>query len=377
MKHEKEPESNVGKHEKRTEHKGLRRTLMIVGIVLGVIAVLWAAVYLVVNSYLGKINYDDGRQDESSVSDDADVPVLPEEDEKSDAPDSAQDVIDQATNQIEENLSQEDLAVRNTEELTNILLIGSDTRQSGTAGRSDTMMLLTIDREREIVALTSLMRDMYVYVPDHGNMRINAAYAYGGAQLLIDTIEANFKIEIDNYAAIDFYAFVEAIDAIGGVTMDISYDEFYGVNLAIEKYNKIIGDPYDDGLLTTSGEDILLTGKQALGYARNRHFPMGDFDRTAHQRKLVEALFARAKSADLSELDALLDAVLPGVTTDMSQVEILSWMVLAPSILQYEFSTYRIPIDGAYGEIVLGGADMLSVDFEKNIAELHRIIYGE
>ena len=158
--------------------------------------------------------------------------------------------------------------------------------------------------------------------------------------------------------------------------MDITYDDFYGVNLAIEKYNKTLGLPYDDGKLTTYGE-IQLTGKQALGYARNRHFPLGDFDRTAHQRALVAAIFEKAKSADLTQLDALLNAILPGITTDMSETQILSWMVLVPTVLQYDFETYRIPIDDSYQGVTIGGASMLSIDFEKNIAALHRIIYGE
>ncbi len=186
------------------------------------------------------------------------------------------------------------------------------------------------------------MRDMYVYVPDYGNTRINNAFARGGASLLIDTIEANFKIEIDYYAAIDFFSFVDAIDAIGGVTVDISYDDFYGVNLAIEKYNKTIGAAYDDGKLTEYGE-VNLTGKQALGYARNRHFPRGDFDRTEHQRILLSAVFEKVKSSDLSQIDGLLNAILPGITTDMPETQVLSWIVLAPTILQYDFPNVPHP----------------------------------
>ena len=143
-----------------------------------------------------------------------------------------------------------------------------------------------------------------------------------------------------------------------------------------DRYNETLGLPYDDGKLTTYGE-INLTGKQALGYARNRHFPRGDFDRTEHQRILMSAIFEKVKASDLTQLDALLDAILPGITTDMTETQILSWIVLAPTILQYDFQTYRIPIDGSYQGVTIGGASMLSIDFDSNIAELHRIIYGE
>lgn len=357
-----------GKHQKKS---ALRKPLIIIGIIVGVLAVLVLAAYLVIHSYLSKINYDDGSKPPVSG-----VPLEPEEEDEGDEPDSPQHEIDAAGQKIDENLKKEQEARRNTKDLTNILLIGSDTRYVGQPGRSDTMMLLTINREDETVSLTSLMRDMYVYVPDYGNTRINNAFARGGAQLLIDTIEANFKIEIDYYAAIDFYSFVDAVDAIGGVTVDVSYDDYYGVNLAIEKYNKTLGLSYSDGKLTEYGE-INLTGKQALGYARNRHFPRGDFDRTEHQRVLVSAIFEKAKQADLVQLDALLNAILPGITTDMPETQILSWMVLAPTILQYDFETYRIPIEGSYQGVTIGGASMLSLDFDANIAELHRIVYGE
>lgn len=355
-----------GKHEKRSP---LRKPLIVIGSIVGVLVILALAAYLVLHSYLSKINYDDG-------STPPPVMDVPEEPEDAKEPDSPQHEIDEAEQKIDENLQKEMEARKNTKDLTNILLIGSDTRYVGQPGRSDTMLLLTIDRDEEKISLTSLMRDMYVYVPDYGNTRINNAFARGGASLLIDTIEANFKIEIDYYAAIDFFSFVDAIDAIGGVTVDISYDDFYGVNLAIEKYNKTIGAAYDDGKLTEYGE-INLTGKQALGYARNRHFPRGDFDRTEHQRILLSAVFEKVKSSDLSQIDGLLNAILPGITTDMPETQVLSWIVLAPTILQYDFETYRIPIEDSYQGVTIGGASMLSIDFEKNIEELHRIIYGE
>ena len=88
-------------------------------------------------------------------------------------------------------------------------------------------------------------------------------------------------------------------------------------------------------------------------------------------------MFEKIKQSDLSQLDALLNAILPGITTDMTETQILSWIVLAPTVLQYDFQTYRIPIDGSYQGVTIGGASMLSLDFDANIAELHRIIYGE
>jgi anionic cell wall polymer biosynthesis LytR-Cps2A-Psr (LCP) family protein len=176
----------------------------------------------------------------------------------------------------------------------------------------------------------------------------------------MDTVEANFKIEVHNYAAIDFFAFVDAIDAIGGVSVEVEENDLWGLN----------------GLVTEAGEQVLM-GEQALAFARNRKFPSADFIRTENQRHMLSRLFAKMKDADLATIDAALDAILPGITTDMSELQLISWITLAPKLLGYELATYRLPIDDSYSHISLNGASMLSLDFDKNVEYLYDIIHDE
>ncbi|MBE6936771.1 MAG: LytR family transcriptional regulator [Ruminococcaceae bacterium] len=359
-----QPETELRPSEKPSKTK---KILLIVGIILGALALLIAGLAILLHSYLGKINYDSftvSPLPPQPIGDEVQTVLPPVE--ASGEEDSSQEEIDAAQLLIEENLKKEREAIRNTGNLANFLLVGSDTRNVGGSGRSDTMILVSINHDEKRISLISLMRDTYVYIPGYYNTRINAAYALGGSQLLIDTIETNFHVEIDNYAAIDFFAFEDAIDALGGVTIEVTWDDLYGMNKKLDYENQI----HEAG-------ELHLNGAQALMFARNRSYPQGDFVRTANQRKLISAIFNEAKSAGLSKVDAILDAVLPGITTDMSEMKLLSWVVLAPSMLNYELETYRVPIDGSYEDVTIGGAQMLSVDFDANIRELHRIIYGE
>ncbi len=372
--------------EKKPRRWTKKHTLRLVGGILGVLLLLAAAGWLILHRYLSKINYSDGVRQPEPAALEAVVPEepgpegialpLPDgEDEK--LADSDPEEIDEADRIIDENLRREREAEENTPEITNILLIGSDTRVAGAQGRSDTMLLLTVNRRTETLSLTSLLRDMYVYIPGYGNRRINTAFALGGEALLRETIETNFDIDIDYYATIDFYSFIAAIDALGGVRLDISQQEFYGVNYAIGKYNKDLYLPYGDGYLTEYGEGILLNGKQTLGYVRNRQFTDGDFSRTHHQRLLARTLFAAVQEAGLLKLDALLNAFLPGITTDIPESQMLYWMVLENKILRYELKTGCIPVEGSYRNITVGGANVLSIDFETNRQALHDIIHAE
>ena len=108
------------------------------------------------------------------------------------------------------------------EGVTNVLLIGNDSRDAGEDGRSDAMILLSISNETKTIHLTSLLRDMYVDIPGHDGNRLNAAYAYGGSKLLMETIEENFDIEVNRYMLVNFQAFANLVDAVGGVELDVT-----------------------------------------------------------------------------------------------------------------------------------------------------------
>lgn len=118
--------------------------------------------------------------------------------------------------------------------ITNILLAGTDGRPGEKNSRSDAMMILTVDSKNKSLKLTSLNRDTYVDIPGHGEEKLTHAYAYGGVNLLVETIENNFEIDIQNYAVVDFYSFMDIVDALGGVEVDVHKNEINEINKFIK-----------------------------------------------------------------------------------------------------------------------------------------------
>jgi len=172
---------------------------------------------------------------------------------------------------------QDDLV--NDSMVLNVLLIGSDSMSVGDGGRSDSMILLSLDARHKKIKLTSLMRDIWVTIPGHGQDRLNASYAFGGPQLTMETIAKNFGILVDRYAVVDFEGFLKIIDILGGVDLELTADECAYIN----KYSQ------DKHTLRGSGVKHL-TGLQALHYSRDRNSIGSDYDRTSRQRNLLKAL---------------------------------------------------------------------------------------
>lgn len=268
--------------------------------------------------------------------------------------------------------------------LLNILLIGSDSRdEENDRGRSDSMMLLTINKETEEIFLTSFMRDMYVSIPGKGNNRINAAYAYGGADLLMDTIEENFRIPVDKYIEIGFDTFMDVIDSCGGISgIPMTEEELECMNGYMHEINKLHGldlkDGYHDGKPDADGT-YSLTGKQALSYSRIRYVSNGeesnDFGRTARQRTVILALYDKIKDLNMLELNKLLLDILPNVKTNIEKGEFFSLLLDCGKYISYDITESRIPIDGSYDALKVNRMSVIGVDFNKNIEYLHNMLY--
>ena len=170
--------------------------------------------------------------------------------------------------------------------VSNVLLIGTDSRDlSQERGRSDSMILASINKKTRELTLTSFLRDSYVYIDDeYGYGKLNAAYSYGGAGLLMDTIESNYGVRIDDYILISFAACANVIDAVGGVKLDLTDEEADAVNeILISEVNELMGDDRNDDLLDCGGEQKL-DGKQALSYSRIRYVGNADFDDTGSEK---------------------------------------------------------------------------------------------
>lgn len=256
----------------------------------------------------------------------------------------------------------------------NILIIGTDARNSDTDGRSDCIIIVSINRRYGKIVMTSILRDSYVTIPGYGENRINAAYQYGGADLLVQTIEENFKIGIDHYVKVDFFSFINIIDAIGGVEIDVDDGEAQYVNMYLCEINNLLGVEQGDGNLTTTGLQTL-SGKQALAYSRIRYIGT-DFARTGRQREVINAMISKAKTLDPLTLLSVANDILPELTTDISDSD-MAWLIMqAPLFLLYDTSEGQVPADGTWSNYTTAaGAEVLSIDFEANIEILQSTIY--
>lgn len=237
----------------------------------------------------------------------------------------------------------------------NIMLFGEDNSHGDEHGRSDTMIMMTIDNNHKKLKLTSFQRDTYVYIPGQGYNKLNASYNEGGAKLSIQTIEANFGIKIDRYAVVDFDSFKKIIDTLGGVDMEITQDEIDYINYQMYKNNQV-----DTPAAITDAPGIVhLNGQEALWYARNRGLSIGedgntigidgdDWDRTSRQRKLLETIFNSMKDADLGQIVSIVSSVGPLVTTNLKKDEITALVSHSLTYLSYDVEQYYVPETGLW-----------------------------
>lgn len=247
--------------------------------------------------------------------------------------------------------------------LVNILLIGQDRREGDSSARSDTMILCTLHKETAQVTLTSFLRDLYVTIPGHGDNRINAAYAFGGGELLADTLKENFAVHVDGIVEVDFTQFSRIIDMAGGVTMELRQDEADAINAAT-------------GSNLTAGEQWL-TGSQALVYSRIRNLDSdGDFSRTNRQRKVISALVRAYRNADLSQVLSMVTQALPMICTDMSKLTLLRYAAEFFPALAGSLSSQQVPGEGAYSNQVIDDMAVLVADKEEITGFLRQTLLG-
>ncbi len=260
-------------------------------------------------------------------------------------------------------------------DIMNILLIGVDSREDDHQSLSDSMILLSIDNKSKTIHLNSFMRDMYVRIPGYGYGKLNASNAIGGPELLMETIRENFLISVDHYALVNFRNMARIIDAIGGVYVDISEAERYEINLMVNEFEWEEGEPYESAPLTRTGYQ-LLNGAQATSYARIRRIGNSDYERTERQRRVLQAIVTQTRQANLLQINALLDALLPEIMTNYTRAEVLSLATYAPAMLSYKMNNSRIPADGTFEETYIEGMAVLVPNMEENIDYLSELVYG-
>ncbi|MBR5944100.1 MAG: LCP family protein [Lachnospiraceae bacterium] len=261
--------------------------------------------------------------------------------------------------------------------VVNILLIGSDSRDETDEGRSDAMILMSISNKTHTIQMTSFLRDMYVDIPGHDGNRLNAAYAFGGPELLMATIKQNFDIEVNRYVVVNFKAFANLVDAVGGVKLELSNDEVQWVNAYLNEYNLLQGLPIDNDYLDASlSGEIDLDGPQALAYSRNRYIGT-DFGRTERQRKVLSAVIKKLPKGILTNPKGIIDGLFPNLTTNLSRGEFIYLSTVGWKMVAYDMEQNMIPLQGTYSDANIRGMAVLQVDFEANKKVLKEKIYGE
>ncbi len=259
----------------------------------------------------------------------------------------------------------------------NILLIGNDSRDNSDDGRSDAMILLSVSREAKTITMTSLLRDMYVEIPGHDNNRLNAAYSFGGAELLMETVEKNLDIEVNRYVLVNFEAFANLVDAVGGIDLELTKEEIEYVNGYLVEYNILTDRPQGtDNMDASAGGLVHLNGPQALAYSRNRYLGT-DFGRTERQRKVLTEVIHKIPKAMLTNPSELLNGLLPNLTTNLTQWECYTTALGAPSYLGYDIRQASIPIAGTYQNATIRGMAVLEVDFAANRQYLKELLQGQ
>lgn len=257
-------------------------------------------------------------------------------------------------------------------DIYNIAFFGIDSRQKDDAGRSDTIMILTLDGKHNKVKFSSIMRDTYVKVDGHGMTKITHAYAYGGPQLALKTINENFNLNIKDFATVDFFDCEKIIDKLGGITINITPDELKYINGYIDEVSKLEKKPTEH--ITKAGTQ-LLNGRQAVAYSRIRYTAGGDYERTERQRTVLSALLNKIRSRGASNFSYVANVLLPYVKTNLNRLEIVNYGLKAFTVKSNGILQHRFPEDSVSNGIMKDGVWYLQTDIIKTADEMQKFIF--
>lgn len=247
-----------------------------------------------------------------------------------------------------------------SKDVINILLLGIDEgSKTYPYGRSDAMIIVSVNKATQKVNLISLSRAAYSAIPGYENSRLSHAHGLGGPELAIKAIEQNYKIKIDNFASTTFDSFKEIIDCFGGVNITLSDAEAKEMG---KKFKNIKGSA-----------TYTLNGEQALFYARTRKIDT-DKARTGRQRKILVALSQKIKNMSFTEATNLMNRVLPLVTTDFTKTEIIRQAGAALTYVKWDIKQYVLPHQSS--KLVLrDNFEVVLVDWSKEVAYVHQLVY--
>lgn len=261
----------------------------------------------------------------------------------------------------------------NLSKYRNIAIFGVDSRDNNLekGNRSDCIIIASINNDTKEVKLISVYRDTYVQIEGHGLDKITHAYSYGSAPLAINTLNTNFDLNIKEFVTVNFDSVAEAVDKLGGVTINIeSQEELKYLNSYIDETAKVTGK--SNAKLTSTGRQNL-NGVQAVAYSRIRYTAGGDYKRTERMRTVIEAMVNKLKTKSIGEMNSFMDFMLPKVYTNITAGDILGLLPSAASFkignsIGWPYNTKGITLDRWYG---------VPVTLESNVSRLHQEAFGE
>ena len=259
-------------------------------------------------------------------------------------------------------------------DVINILLCGEEAIHDD-RGRTDSIMIATINQKDNRLSLTSIMRDTYVKIPGFSDNKINAAYHNGGMKTLVATIKENFGISVDGYVLVNFDSFEKIIDAVGGVDIELSSEEASYLNRT-----NYISNPSNRNVSVGMNH---MNGNQALGYARVRYVSkdgnVGDFARTLRHRTVMTAVYKKMMSKSTLELVAMIPDILPLLTTNIKKADLINYLTAGVSVREKnsKLRTLNVPIEGCYKITrVRTMSVILASPLDANVKKMHKFIYG-
>lgn len=261
--------------------------------------------------------------------------------------------------------------------IENILLIGLDGTNDKFPKRSDTMIILTIDKLNKSLKLTSLARDTLVKIPGRGEEKLTHAYAYGQEELLMQTINENFDLDIKDYAVVNFKSFIDIVDIIGGVDINVNEKEIHHLNEVIKEcYGVNHEDTKNIEYITSSGNHNL-NGYQALAYARIRKLDT-IYKRDERQRLILTNIAHKLSDVSISKYLQIAKSILRHIKVNIAFNKIIDLAFIAHELASYDISQLEFPISEyrEEGRICEKGTYVVKWDKNKNIELLHQFIYG-
>lgn len=263
---------------------------------------------------------------------------------------------------------------KESSDVINILICGEEAIHDD-RGRTDSIMIATINQKDNNLRLTSIMRDTYVKIPGFQDNKINAAYHNGGMKTLVATIKENFGVQVDGYVLVNFGSFQKIIDAIGGIDIELSEEEVEYLNRTNYISNR--------ANRTLSVGKNHMNGNQALGYARVRYVSKdgvyGDFARTLRHRTVMNAIYEKMMKKSTLDLVAMIPDILPLLTTNIKQSQIVNYLAAGVAVREKnnKLKTLNVPIDGCYKITrVRTMSVILASPMDRNVEKMHQFIFG-